>query len=213
LRDVRRWNVSKRRLGQDVVNIRRPQGSQRDGTCRRSRRHNLRGHGVERYLSIRRPWRDVVSTAYVHYIAIGEDMEFSTASRDASRPVNSSKFGETSLHVAIEAGALVRSDDAGVTWCDRVSSSPKDTHSLAVHSQDPTRLHSAAGDGYFESVDDGDSWRRMKDGLEHQYCWSVAVSFADPTTLLLTAATSAYGAHYKESACSFIYRRSENNAW
>lgn len=117
------------------------------------------------------------------------------------------------LHVAIEAGAHVRSDDAGATWLDRVSSSPRDTHSLAVHSQDPTRLHSAAGDGYFESVNDGDSWRRMTDGLVHQYCWSVAVSSADPTTLLLTASQSAYAAHYKESACSFVYRRSGNNAW
>ena len=117
------------------------------------------------------------------------------------------------LHVAIEAGALVRSDDAGATWCDRVSSSPKDTHSLAVHSQDSSRLHSAAGDGYFESGDDGESWQRMTDGLEHQYCWSVAVSFRDPTTLLLTAAKSAYGAHYTESAESFVYRRSGNNAW
>jgi photosystem II stability/assembly factor-like uncharacterized protein len=117
------------------------------------------------------------------------------------------------LHVAIEAGALVHSDDAGATWCDRVTSSPKDTHSLTVHSQDPTRLHSAAGDGYFESVDDGDSWRRMTDGLEHQYCWSVAVSFRDPTTLLLTASDSAYGAHYRNSARSFVYRRSGNNAW
>ena len=117
------------------------------------------------------------------------------------------------LHVAIEAGALVRSDDAGATWRDRVGSSPKDTHSLAVHPQDPARLHSAAGDGYFESVDDGDSWRRMTDGLEHQYCWSVAVSFRDPTTLLLTASDSAYGAHYKQSARSFVYRRSGNNAW
>src|SRR6202046_683264 len=117
------------------------------------------------------------------------------------------------LHVAIEAGALVRSDDDGATWCDRVSSSPKDTHSLAVHPQDPTRLHSAAGDGYFESVDDGDSWRRITDGLEDQYCWSVAVSFRDPTTLLLTASHSAFGAHYKESARSFVYRRSGNNAW
>jgi hypothetical protein len=117
------------------------------------------------------------------------------------------------LHVAIEAGVLVRSDVAGATWCDRVSGSPKDTHSLAVHSQDPTRLHSAAGDGYFESVNDGDSWRRMTDGLEHQYCWSVAVSFAEPTTLLLTASNSAFGAHYKESARSFVYRRTGNDAW
>jgi len=59
------------------------------------------------------------------------------------------------LHVAIEAGALVHSDDSGRTWCDRVSSAPRDTHCLAVHPLDPARLHSAAGDGYFESLETG----------------------------------------------------------
>jgi hypothetical protein len=82
-----------------------------------------------------------------------------------------------------------------------------------VHPLDPTRLHSAAGDGYFESVDDGDSWRRIVDGLKHQYCWSVAVSFDDPKTFLLSASNSAYGAHYKESANSVVYRRTGNDAW
>ena len=70
-----------------------------------------------------------------------------------------------------------------------------------------------SGDGYFESIDDGDSWRRMVDGLGHQYCWSIAISSVDPRTLLLTASNSAYGAHYKESAKSFVYRRTGNNAW
>jgi hypothetical protein len=82
-----------------------------------------------------------------------------------------------------------------------------------VHPLDPTRLHSAAGDGYFESVDDGDSWRRIVDGLKHQYCWSVAVSFDDPKILLLSASNSAYGAHYKKSANSVVYRRTGNDAW
>ncbi len=117
------------------------------------------------------------------------------------------------LHVAIEAGALLRSDDAGRSWRDRVPSGPKDTHSLAVHPGDPTRLHSAAGDGYFESADDGDSWRRMVDGLEHQYCWSIAVSLANPKTLLLSASKSAYAAHYKDSANSVVYRRTGEEAW
>ncbi len=117
------------------------------------------------------------------------------------------------LHVAIEAGALVRSDNAGQTWCDRVSSGPRDTHCLAVHPLDPSRLHSAAGDGYFESVDSGASWRRVVDGLEHQYCWNVAISLADPNTLLLSASKSAYGAHYRESASSVLYRRSGSDAW
>ncbi len=117
------------------------------------------------------------------------------------------------LHVAIEAGALLRSDDAGRTWRDRIPSGPKDTHSLAVHPQDPTRLHSAAGDGYFESVDDGHSWRRSVDGLEHQYCWSIAVSIGDLTTLLLSASKSAYAAHFKKTARSFVYRRTGTEAW
>lgn len=117
------------------------------------------------------------------------------------------------LHVAIEAGALLRSDDAGATWHDRIPSGPRDTHSLAVHPDNPTRLHSAAGDGYFESVNDGDSWRRVVDGLEHQYCWSIAVSLADPSTLLLSASKDAYGAHYKESSASFVYRRAGNGSW
>ena len=117
------------------------------------------------------------------------------------------------LQVAIEAGALLRSDDAGGTWLDRIPSGPKGTHSLAVHPHDPTRLHSAAGDGYFESVDDGDSWRRIVEGLEHQYCWSIALSIADPTTLLLSASKSAHAAHFKESASSFVYRRTGNEAW
>src|ERR1700721_2175679 len=60
------------------------------------------------------------------------------------------------LHVAIEAGALVRSDDDGVTWCDRVSSSPKDTHSLAVHSQDPARPPWPAGQGFYGRVGGGE---------------------------------------------------------
>ncbi len=117
------------------------------------------------------------------------------------------------LHAAIEAGALVDSDDAGRTWRDRVMSAPRDTHSLAVHPLAPTRLHSAAGDGYFESVDGGNSWRRIVDGLDHQYCWSVAISLADAKTLLLSASKSAYGAHYKASACSVIYRRTGSDAW
>jgi len=117
------------------------------------------------------------------------------------------------LHVAIEAGALLRSENGGAAWRDRVPGGPRDTHTLAAHRNAPGRLYSAAGDGYFESLDDGDSWRRVMEGLEHGYCWSVAVSRSDPDTVLLTAAKSPRAAHSKKFANSGVYRRSAHEPW
>ena len=117
------------------------------------------------------------------------------------------------LHVAIEAGALIRSEDGRETWRDRVPGGPRDTHTLAAHGSAPGRLYSAAGDGYFESLDDGDTWRRVMDGLEHGYCWSVAVSTSDPDTVLLSAAKGPRAAHSKEFANSAVYRRSAHEPW
>jgi photosystem II stability/assembly factor-like uncharacterized protein len=117
------------------------------------------------------------------------------------------------LHVAIEAGALLCSEDDGETWRDRVPSAPRDTHTLAGHPKAAGRLYSAAGDGYFESRDDGDKWQRVEDGLEHRYCWSVAVSAGDPDTILLAASRNAGDAHAMNSANSFVYRRAHVQSW
>ena len=117
------------------------------------------------------------------------------------------------LHVAIEAGALLRGEDGGETWRDRVSGGPRDTHTLAAHRSAPGRVYSAAGGGYFESFDDGETWRRVMEGLEHGYCWSVAVSRSDPDTVLLTASKSPRAAHSKKFANSAVYRRSAQEPW
>ncbi len=77
--------------------------------------------------------------------------------------------------VAIEAGALVRTFDGGQTWKDRVRGGPYDTHTAATHPLVAGRLYSAAGDGYFESTDAGDSWQSPEDGLNHRYLVGVAV--------------------------------------
>lgn len=117
------------------------------------------------------------------------------------------------LYMAIEAGALLRSDDAGETWRDRVPGGPYDTHTLAVHAKAPGRLYSAAGDGYFESLDGGDTWRRIEDGLQHRYCWNIAVDPSDPNVRVLTATSSAREAHTAKSAISFVYRRTGEGPW
>jgi photosystem II stability/assembly factor-like uncharacterized protein len=117
------------------------------------------------------------------------------------------------LFLAIEAGALVRSADAGLTWQDRVSGGPRDTHQLRIHLSTPGRLYSAAGDGYFESHDAGATWERLEDGLRHHYQWSVAVDPADADNRILSAAASPRHSHYDEHPESFLYRRTAGSAW
>jgi photosystem II stability/assembly factor-like uncharacterized protein len=120
------------------------------------------------------------------------------------------------LHVAIEAGALVRLDraaDGGATWRDRVSGGPYDTHQLAIHPDRPGRLWSAAGDGFYESDDAGDSWRRSEAGLRFRYCWSVAVDPGDPETAVLCAAPGPMQAHAREQAESAVFRRTGGGPW
>ncbi|HEX7008394.1 MAG TPA: hypothetical protein VF184_00335 [Phycisphaeraceae bacterium] len=112
------------------------------------------------------------------------------------------------LYVAVEAGALIRSPDSGVTWQDRVPSGPYDTHQLATHLDVPGRLWSAAGDGFFESDDAGQTWQKAEQGLRHRYCWSVAVDPRDPEAVVLSCAAGPRQAHDIDQAEAHLYRRS-----
>ena len=114
---------------------------------------------------------------------------------------------EGRLYVAIEAGALVRSTDGGETWQDRVQGGPIDTHTAATHLAASGRLYSAAGDGYFESDDGGESWSRPMDGLQHGYLVGVAVDPGDPETVLVSGASGPYLAYRPSNAEAYIYRR------
>jgi hypothetical protein len=74
-------------------------------------------------------------------------------------------------------------------------------------------VYAAAGDGYFETSDSGDTWHRPDAGLTHQYVWSVAVDPRDPDLILVTAAASARHAHRIENAESFVYRKRKGLDW
>ncbi|MDR7450849.1 MAG: hypothetical protein QN141_00660 [Armatimonadota bacterium] len=112
------------------------------------------------------------------------------------------------VFVAIEAGALVRTLDGGRTWLDRVREGPIDTHTAATHTLAPGRLYSAAGDGYFESTDAGESWSRQVDGLQHRYLVGVAVHSADPDAVIVSAASGPYVAYSPRRAEAYVYRKS-----
>jgi hypothetical protein len=117
------------------------------------------------------------------------------------------------VYACIEAGALVRTTDGGATWTDRVPGGPRDTHTLRLHPRDTGRLYAAAGDGWFESRDFGESWERPREGLEHGYMWSVAVHPVEPELRLASAADGPRQAHDAPTAESFVYRRARLGEW
>jgi len=117
------------------------------------------------------------------------------------------------VYVGIEAGALVRSFDGGDTWQDRPEGARRDNHSLATHPDAPERVYAAAGDGYAQSEDAGDTWAYPQDGLDHRYCWSVRPDPADPDTVVVSAASGPRAAHTAGTAESYVYRREGDGDW
>lgn len=118
-----------------------------------------------------------------------------------------------SIYAAIEAGALVRSQDGGDTWIDRTPEGPYDTHTLAQHPHARGRLYSAAGDGYFESRDGGRTWQSPESGLRHGYLFGVAVDPADPETVVVSAASGPGRAYSAPAAATYVYVKKGSGAW
>jgi photosystem II stability/assembly factor-like uncharacterized protein len=117
------------------------------------------------------------------------------------------------MFVAIEAGALVRTLDGGRSWMDRVPGGPYDTHTAATHRLVPGRVYSAAGDGYFESVDAGGTWMQQDDGLRHRYLVGVAVDPADPDAIVVSAAAGPWVAYSPQNAEASVYRKTAGHSF
>ena len=118
------------------------------------------------------------------------------------------------LWAAIEAGALISTIDGGRTWRDRVSGGPFDTHELAVHRDAPATLRVSAGDGYFESHDAGETWRRAPTtGLEVGYLRSVAIDPGGPNNVIISASTGPYSAYMAGRSDGRLYRRITSERW
>ncbi|HUF12806.1 MAG TPA: hypothetical protein VMN78_06900 [Longimicrobiales bacterium] len=117
------------------------------------------------------------------------------------------------LWVAVEAGALICTSDGGRNWRDRVPDGPYDTHELAVHPDAPEVLRVAAGDGYYQSHDGGDTWSAPDDGLEVGYLRSVAIDPGDPEVVLVSAATHAHAAYVAGRSDGRVFRRRGAEPW
>lgn len=117
------------------------------------------------------------------------------------------------LWVAIEAGALISTLDGGKSWRDRMSGGPWDTHELAIHPRAPEVLRVAAGDGYFESSDGGESWRRPREGMEVTYLVSVAMDPGRPEVVVVSGASSPRTAYRPGLSDGRLYRRVGDARW
>lgn len=107
------------------------------------------------------------------------------------------------LHVSIEYGAVLRSDDAGRTFADRLPGSPLDAHVLLTHPAAPGRLYAALGDGsmargrsWASSDDGGASWAYGSRGLEMMpYLYGLAINPANPDDVRIAASPDPMTAH------------------
>jgi photosystem II stability/assembly factor-like uncharacterized protein len=117
------------------------------------------------------------------------------------------------LWIAIEAGALVSTQDGGRTWRDRVGGGPWDTHELAIHPEAPTSLRVSAGDGYFESDNGGATWTSPEEGLDVGYLRSVAIDPGRPDVVIVSASTGPRSAYVAGVSDGRIYRREAGGRW
>ena len=108
----------------------------------------------------------------------------------------------------IELGGVVRSTDGGESWQDQRPGAYADCHTLATHTEAPETFYEAAGGGFAESKDFGESWAAADTGITHRYVWGLAVDREDPTLLYVSAATGPGRAHRSGFSDAVIYRRS-----
>ncbi len=113
----------------------------------------------------------------------------------------------------IELGGIVRSPDGGETWEDQRPGAYADCHNLAAHPAAPEVLYEAAGGGFAESGDFGESWEAADAGMDLWYVWGLAVDVEDPDLVYASAASGPGRAHGTGFSDAKIYRRRAGGRW
>jgi photosystem II stability/assembly factor-like uncharacterized protein len=113
----------------------------------------------------------------------------------------------------IELGGVMRSPDAGETWEDQRPGAYADCHNLAAHAAAPETLYEAAGGGFAESEDFGESWEAADAGMDRWYVWGLAVDSEDPALVYASAAPGPGRAHGPGFSDATIYRRNAGEEW
>src|SRR5699024_7163656 len=105
------------------------------------------------------------------------------------------------ISVGIELGGEMRSLDSGASWEDRRSGFDHDSDAIKEQPFVRGRIYEAAGEGFAESTDGGDSWVKFNDGLrDYTYMVDVAADPGDADTMIASVATGPYSAYIPERA-------------
>ena len=121
---------------------------------------------------------------------------------------------ENRIFVGIELGGVMKSEDKGKTWEDRKLGSQYDCHTLTMTKQAKGRIYEAAGGGFAESRDGGETWMTINDGLQpYTYLVSIAVDQGNPDTVIASAAKSARTAYAPSRAHSVLVKKEGSGNW
>ncbi|TMD17856.1 MAG: hypothetical protein E6I98_13840 [Chloroflexi bacterium] len=108
----------------------------------------------------------------------------------------------------IEAGAVVRSADAGRSWQDHRRGAMRDCHHLVAHATVDGRLYEGGYGGGACSTDAGETWRRPA-GLDRKYGWAVAADAANPNCWYVSVAPGVQA--HSDHAQAAIFRSDGGN--
>jgi photosystem II stability/assembly factor-like uncharacterized protein len=123
--------------------------------------------------------------------------------------------------VGIEAGAVLRSDDGGITWTQHIKGAIRDCHTMAFHHSDGNWIYEAGGSGGGAafSQDGGKRWRQPKNNLDRKYGWACAADPVDPETWYVSSSPPfsfpqmAPAAHIDGKANGSVYRKRGESPW
>lgn len=121
----------------------------------------------------------------------------------------------------IEAGAVIRTDDGGVTWSDHRRRADRDCHMLTFHATDGAWVYEAGGGGPAVSRDGGRTWRHVAAGLDGRYSMACAADPQRPEVWYVAASPLCTWprfwrmpvAHVDGEAHAGIYRSAGGASW
>jgi photosystem II stability/assembly factor-like uncharacterized protein len=108
------------------------------------------------------------------------------------------------LVVAVSAGGVYRSTDAGATWAaanagvraenlpERYPEAGHNVHRVVMHPRDGRRLYRQCYNGTYRSDDGGASWSEITAGLPSDFGYAIACDPVDPDTVYQVPESSAH---------------------